>query len=593
MLSSLPVVHRDVSQVSQVSQVSSSRECRRHHRNHHRRNHRPVTGGIRAIGPLCGWYQCRGAKKKSGVSVRAAGSSEVAVGGQPVTPDPVSPTTGKKTKVTATIGPTSSDPAVFNSLADAGMNVCRLNMSHGTHESHMEVVRLVRAYNATALADNRPTLAILLDTKGPEVRSGDVSTALLLQTGDTFTYTIDPSRVQLSAAPYTVSINYDGFLDDVAMGDRVLVDGGILSMDVVDVDSSSVACRVVDGGEMGSRRHINVRGKSANLPAITEKDWADIKWGIYEAQVDYFALSFVRDATVIHELRAYLVEEAKQKNESTRIGILAKIESADSTKHLEEILDAVDGAMVARGDLGAELPVEEVPFWQDSIVKGCRVRGKPCIVATNMLESMITHPLATRAEVTDISVAVREGTDAVMLSGETAYGSYPLKSVQTMSEVCRETEKGMMAGTGAEEYGSERVQNVAWSEDRHDHYSDVIAFHAAQMSDTLACSLVVFSRRGNLPKLLSRVRPNANIYCFTDNEVVQRRLALYHGVHAFALKFEGRDSEQAFADASQLLLDKGYVHKGDPVVVVRGGTEPIWRPKSPYACQIRMVEQQQ
>ncbi len=473
-----------------------------------------TTRGIRRTHPLRVLHHSRGERT---VSARVSGSVELAVGGQRETVIDAT----KKTKVTATIGPTSSDPAVFTHLADAGMNVCRLNMSHGTHESHMRVVELVRAYNATALRHNKPTLAILLDTKGPEVRSGDVSVPLLLQPGDTFTYTIDPSRVQLSVAPYTVSINYDGFLEDVALGDRVLVDGGILSMDVVEMDANSVVCRVVDGGEMGSRRHINVRGKSANLPAITEKDWADIKWGIYEANVDYFALSFVRDAAVIHELRSYLVEEAEQRTESTRIGILAKIESADSTRHLEEILDAVDGAMVARGDLGAELPVEEVPFWQDSIVRGCRVRGKPCIVATNMLESMITHPLATRAEVTDISVAVREGTDAVMLSGETAYGAYPLKSVQTMSEVCRETEKGMVAWTGAEEDRRGRIPNVAWSED---HYSDVIAFHAAQMSDTLACSLVVFSRRGNLPKLLSRVRPNANIYCFTDNEVVQRRL---------------------------------------------------------------------
>lgn len=491
----------------------------------------------------------------------------------------------KKTKITATIGPTSNDPKTFNELASAGMNVCRLNMSHGTHESHMEVVKLVRAYNEQARKARRPTLAVLLDTKGPEVRSGDVQTPLCLKTGDRFIYSIDDMRIQLVEAPYTVSINYDGFLDDVAVGDRVLVDGGILSMDVVTVDRDhgDVVCEVVDGGEMGSRRHINVRGKSANLPAITDKDWADIKWGIHEAQVDYFALSFVRDAEVIHELKEYLITEEKQTNGATRIGILAKIESADSTKHLEEILDAVDGAMVARGDLGAELPVEEVPFWQDSIVKGCRRRGKPVIVATNMLESMITHPLATRAEVTDISVAVREGTDAVMLSGETAYGSYPLKSVQTMSEVCRQTEEGMLDVSD--------LENVAATSSSLDPLSDVIAYHAAQMSDTLACPLIVFSRRGNLPKLLSRVRPNANIFCFTDNEIVQRRLALYHGVHAFDLRFDGSDSERAFVDASQLLLDNGMVQKGDPVVVVRGGTEPIWKPKSPYACQIRMIDE--
>lgn len=532
----------------------------------------------------------------------------VAMDGSPIPSSipSVSASSTKKTKITATIGPASNTLDMLTSLAASGMNVCRLNMSHGTHESHMEVVEMVRAYNARARAAGEPTLAILLDTKGPEVRSGDVPMPIRLSPGDTFVFTIHEGRVQFGdGEKHRVSINYDGFLEDVSVGDRVLVDGGILSMDVVEVDAvgGDVVCKVVDGGEMGSRRHINVRGKSANLPAITDKDWKDIAWGVYDAGVDYFALSFVRDAAVIHELRSYLEEEVGQRDGATRIGILAKIESAESTKHLDEILDAVDGAMVARGDLGAELPVEEVPFWQAAIVEGCRRRGKPCIVATNMLESMITHPLATRAEVTDISVAVREGADAVMLSGETAYGGYPVKSVQMMRDVCRETEAGLdgcvgdVTGTpmgtpmGTAMGTMAAAGEITMSEERT--LAEVIAFHAAQMSDTLGCPLIVFSRRGSLPKLLSRMRPKAMVYCFTDNEVVQRRLALYHGVQAFELRLEGSDSEQAFADASRLLLDKGLVEAGDPVVVVRGGKEPIWKPKSPYACQIRMVEKRE
>ena len=494
---------------------------------------------------------------------------------------------GRKTKIVSTIGPTSNSRDIFFELAETGMNVVRLNMSHGDHDSHMKVVELVREYNAMAKERGRPTLAILLDTKGPEVRSGDVHTPLMLEQGDSFIFTIKEGRDKQEEAPYRVSINYDEFIDDVAVGDRVLIDGGILSMDIVSIDKEAgdVACTVVDGGSMGSRRHINVRGKSANLPAITERDWSDITWGIHKAQVDYFALSFVRDADVIHELKNYLIEEEKQLQEHTRIQILAKIESADSTKHLEGILDAVDGAMVARGDLGAELPIEEVPFWQDSIVQGCRKRGKPCIVATNMLESMIQHPMPTRAEFTDISVAVRESTDAVMLSGETAYGSFPIKSVEVMGTVCQEAEDGMML-----DKESGLVHETMQHRDLKsgDTLSEVIAFHAAQMSDTLKCPLIVFSRRGNLPKLLSTVRPNSSIFCFTDNDIVQRRLALYHGIQAFHLQF-GRESEEAFGQASKMLLERGLVQPGEPVVVVRGGTEPIWKPKSPYAAQIRFV----
>ena len=262
----------------------------------------------------------------------------------------------RKTKIVCTIGPTSNSRESLFALADAGMNVARLNMSHGDHASHRAVVDLVKEYNALG----RGCLAIMLDTKGPEVRSGDLVAPIDMREGDRYTFTIDEGA---NGAGGRISVNYDGFIDDVSVGDTLLVDGGMQSLRIVAKTERDVECEVVDGGMVKSRRHLNIRGKSANLPAITDKDWLDLKFGI-DMGVDYYALSFVRNADVIYELKDYLREQG------AKIGVLAKIESADSVDHLEEILDAVDGAMVARGDLG-----ERVFFFEGG---GCeeRERGK-------------------------------------------------------------------------------------------------------------------------------------------------------------------------------------------------------------------------
>ena len=328
----------------------------------------------------------------------------------------------RKTKIVATIGPATSSWETFSQLADTGVNVARLNMSHGDHNSHGEVVDLVRRYNK----ENNAGIAVMLDTKGPEVRSGDLVEPMELVPGDPFTFTL--TQKGLKARKNTCTVNYDDFVNDVHVGDLLLVDGGMMSFEVVAIKPKDVECKVVDGGVLKSRRHLNVRGKSASLPSITDKDWEDIEFGV-RAGVDYYALSFVKDEHVVHELRDYLVKKKAD------IKILVKIESADSITNLDKILEAADGAMVARGDLGAELPVEEVPILQQRIVQTCRKLGKPVIVATNMLESMIDYPTPTRAEVSDISIAVREGTDAVMLSGESAYGGFPYKSVQVMGKL--------------------------------------------------------------------------------------------------------------------------------------------------------------
>ncbi|KAL4858542.1 Plastidial pyruvate kinase 3 [Chlorella vulgaris] len=487
----------------------------------------------------------------------------------------------RKTKVVCTIGPTSCDRESLFRLADSGMSVVRLNMSHGDHASHKLVVDLVREYNALG----RNNLAIMLDTKGPEVRSGDLVAPLQLATGDKVVFTIVEGA---DGTDNRIGVNYDDFVNDASVGDMLLVDGGISSFEI-----TAVHCTVVDGGTMSSRRHLNIRGKSANLPAITDRDWADIKFGI-EVGVDYYALSFVRDAAVIYELKNYLAKQGLTG--TSAIGVLAKIESADSVEHLEEILDAVDGAMVARGDLGAELPVEEVPYWQSKIVQGCRRRGKPCIVATNMLESMINNPTPTRAEVSDIAIAVREGADAVMLSGETAYGRFPFKSLDTMTTVARRTEMSQLRYHGTRRYGSQEAPPIEWivpptrrmSGLADQGLAEMFAYHAVTMANTLKTSLVVFSRKGNMPALISHYRPDYPIYCFTENELVQRRMALYHSVVAIYMRFS-EQAEVTFDRAITELKDRNYLEGGQLVAIVQSGRQPIWRTTSTHAIQVRAV----
>ncbi|KAJ7952651.1 Pyruvate kinase [Quillaja saponaria] len=383
----------------------------------------------------------------------------------------------RKTKIVCTIGPSTSSREMIWKLAETGMNVARLNMSHGDHASHQKTIDLVKEYNAQF---EDKVIAIMLDTKGPEVRSGDVPQPVLLKEGQEFNFTI---RRGVSTED-TISVNYDDFVNDVEVGDIILVDGGMMSLAVKSKTKDLVKCVVVDGGELKSRRHLNVRGKSATLPSITEKDWEDIKFGV-DNQVDFYAVSFVKDARVVHELKDYL------KSRNADIHVIVKIESADSIPNLHSILLASDGAMVARGDLGAELPIEEVPLLQEDIIRRCHNMQKPVIVATNMLESMIDHPTPTRAEVSDIAIAVREGADAIMLSGETAHGKYPLKAVKVMHTVALRTESSLLITTAPpNQLGSHKS-----------HMGEMFAFHATTMANTLNTPIIVFTRTGSMAVL--------------------------------------------------------------------------------------------
>ncbi|CAI9092344.1 OLC1v1027546C1 [Oldenlandia corymbosa var. corymbosa] len=474
------------------------------------------------------------------------------------------PTVRRKTKIVCTIGPSTNTREMIWKLAEAGMNVARLNMSHGDHASHQKVIDLVKEYNAQA-KDN--VIAIMLDTKGPEVRSGDLPQPIMLEPGQEFTFTI---RRGVGTAD-CVSVNYDDFVNDVEVGDMLLVDGGMMSLLVKSKTEDSVKCEVIDGGELKSRRHLNVRGKSATLPSITEKDWDDIKFGV-DNKVDFYAVSFVKDAAVVHELKNYL------KSCGADIHVIVKIESADSIPNLHSIITASDGAMVARGDLGAELPIEEVPLLQEEIIRICRSMGKAVIVATNMLESMIVHPTPTRAEVSDIAIAVREGADAVMLSGETAHGKFPLKAAKVMHTVSLRTEATIVGG--------EKPQNLGHA--FKNHMSEMFAFHATMMSNTLGTSIVVFTRTGFMAILLSHFRPSGTIFAFTNEKRVQQRLALYQGVCPIYMDFMD-DAEETFSNALALLQKQGMVKEGEQVALVQSGKQPIWRLQSTHNIQVRTV----
>jgi pyruvate kinase len=481
----------------------------------------------------------------------------------------------RKTKIVCTIGPSTNTREMIWKLAETGMNVARLNMSHGDHQSHQRVIDLVKEYNAQNTDGN--VIAIMLDTKGPEVRSGDVPEPIMLNEGQEFNFTIKRGVSTVD----TVSVNYDDFINDVEVGDILLVDGGMMSLAVKAKSADTVKCEVVDGGELKSRRHLNVRGKSATLPSITEKDWEDIKFGV-ENGVDFYAVSFVKDAKVIHELKDYL------KGANADIHVIPKIESADSIPNLQSIIAASDGAMVARGDLGAELPIEDVPLLQAEIVQTCRSMEKPVIVATNMLESMINHPTPTRAEVSDIAIAVREGADAIMLSGETAHGKYPLKAVKVMHTVALRTESSLYNSTTSP--GLVAPAQALYSEEfSPSQLSKMFGSHSTMMANTLRTPIIVFTQTGSMAVLLSHYRPSSTIFAFTNEERVKQRLALYQGVIPIHMQFSD-DAEETFSRAISSLLKAQHVKKGDYVTLVQSGVTSIWRDESTHHIQVRKVQ---
>lgn len=447
----------------------------------------------------------------------------------------------RKTKIICTIGPRTCNYNQLKMLADGGMNIARLNISHGSYEWHRKVIKHIRAINKNL----KYPIAIMLDTKGPEVRSGDLKKEVKLSRGDKFIFTI---RSEPEYPENMTEVSYDGFIDNIKVGDIILVDGGMLSFEVKEKTANDIICESKDGGVLTSRRHLNVRGKSVRLPSITKEDWKDIEFGIKEG-VDFIALSFVKTAGAVNVLKRFL---AKKK---ASVEVVAKIESSTSVLNLEEIIKAADGVMVARGDLGSELPLEEVPLIQEEIVNLSRFYGKPVIIATHFLESMITHPTPTRAEVSDIAQAVKEQADAIMLSGETATGNYPFKALEVMNRVIRRIEKKM----------KEDEKTIV---PRSDDLKEQIAISAAIIGNNIkADSILAFTRKGFMPSLLSRCRPNSQIYAFADTTHVCHKLNLYWGVQSFRIEFF-RDPEKTIQHAITSLKEKKLMKKNHRIVIV-------------------------
>ena len=455
----------------------------------------------------------------------------------------------RSTKIICTLGPATDSPEILREMILAGTNIFRLNMSHGTHEWVRAIVKKIRK----AASDLDAVVAILLDTQGPAIRTGDLANKLNLKPGDIFEFTVRGAR---SEEQFSTDVNYDGLVDDISVGDVVLVDNGVMHMKVLQKNSNRIRCEVLTAGTLGSRRHINLPGVKVNLPPLTEKDLADIEVGV-EVGVDFVALSFCREAADIIELKRLLRERGSQAR------TVAKIEDQHAVKFVNDIIRASDAVMIARGDLGIECAMEELPIIQRRIIKKCIQIGRPVIVATHMLESMIENPLPTRAEITDVANAVYEQADAIMLSGETTVGKYPVQCVKILDRVARR-----IARSGGAGYAKDAIVNTTRMKTMRSAVTLANSFSNSK--------IIVFTRHGYMADHASHLRPDsAPIFAFSPSAEVVRRLALSWNVHPILMSF-GIDPEHTIADAEVELTRRGLAVKGDQLIIlsdVMVGTE--------------------
>ena len=447
----------------------------------------------------------------------------------------------RKTKIICTLGPATETTEALRQLIQKGTDVLRLNMSHATHEWVREIVPRIRRLAQIA---GRP-VAILVDTQGPAIRTGDLKINLHLKPGDVLEFTLRGAK---SKEQYSVTVNYAGFVKDISVGDTVLVDNGLLKVVVLDKGRDRVRTRVLTPAVLGSRRHINLPRVHVNLPALTKKDIADVALSA-ELDVDFVALSFVREKRDIEQLRKLL------SRKTSKAQIVAKIEDQLAVRSIDKIIESTDIIMIARGDLGIECPMEELPIIQRRIVKKCIRLGKPVVIATQLLESMITNRLPTRAEVTDVANAVFEQADALMLSAETTLGRYPTECVEVLNRVATRIERSGGAG-----YASDvQLQNV-----RHKTVASAVA-----LANSLENSkLIVFTVHGRMARYASNLRPQrAPIFAFTPNEQVYRQLALCWGTFPVRIDFTG-DPDETIASAEKFLRRKKLAAPGNRMVIV-------------------------
>ena len=447
----------------------------------------------------------------------------------------------RKTKIICTLGPGTTEPEIVRQLIAEGADVFRINMSHAEHGWVRTMVPRVRK-----LADElgRP-VAILLDTQGPAIRTGDLKTDLNLKPGDVLEFTVRGAK---SEEAHSVDVNYEGLIDDISVGDTVLVDNGVMQLRVLEKHKNRIRCKVLTPGTLGSRRHINLPGVRVNLPPLTEKDLLDVALGV-ELNVDLVALSFARQKSDLDELRKILV---KKKSKAL---VVAKIEDQSAVRQIDEMIAAADAVMIARGDLGIECPMEELPIIQRKIVRRSLRLGKPVIVATHLLESMIENPVPTRAEITDVANAVFEQADAIMLSGETSVGRYPVECVKVLNRVALRIERSGGAG-----YASDAILE--------DNRQKTVASAVVLANSLSNAKLIVFTRHGTMARNVSNLRPaHAPIFAFTPSEEVRRQLALSWGTHPIRLDFTD-DPNATINAAEKYLRENRCTELGDNLVII-------------------------
>lgn len=454
----------------------------------------------------------------------------------------------RSTKIICTMGPNTDKKTVMKSLVKNGMNVARFNFSHGDHEEQRERMNLLK--NVREELD-RP-VAILLDTKGPEIRTGLLESGkkVTLKEGSEFIlYTEEMTGNETGCC-----VTYPGLAKDVKAGDRILIDDGLIELKVKQIKSGNIVCHVENGGELGERKGVNVPNVKVKLPAVTEKDIDDILFGIQQ-DIDFIAASFIRSAKGVKEIRKILKE-----NHAEHISIIAKIENAEGVENIDEIIEASDGIMVARGDLGVEIPAQEVPHIQKMIIKKCNERYVPVITATQMLDSMIRNPRPTRAEVADVANAIYDGTDAVMLSGETAAGKYPIEALKMMNEIAENTEQYV----DYEKYIHHRTMY------EQSKISSAIGIASVRTARNIGAACIVTpTMSGKTARLISNFRPSMPIYAVTPNEMVQHKMQLYWGV--IPLKGYIKDTtENIIVNAMETIKRKRLVRKGQTVVITAG-----------------------
>lgn len=455
----------------------------------------------------------------------------------------------RKTKIVCTIGPASESVEKLSQLIEAGMNVARLNFSHGDHAEHGQRIKNIRE----AASITGKTVAILLDTKGPEIRTNNMENGTIeLKAGHEVTI----SMTEVLGTTEKFSITYPGLIDDVDTGSMILLDDGLIGLEVLQVDKvkGEIHTKILNGGTLKNKKGVNVPGVRVNLPGITDKDAQDILFGI-EQNIDFIAASFVRRATDVLEIRQLLEE-----NNAATINIIPKIENQEGVDNIDEILLVSDGLMVARGDLGVEIPAEEVPLVQKQLIKKCNALGKPVITATQMLDSMQRNPRPTRAEASDVANAIFDGTDAIMLSGETAAGQYPVEAVKTMNNIAYRAESAL----DHKEILSKRIKNT------EHNITDAIGQSVAHTALNLDVNAIITpTESGHTARMISKYRPKAPIVAVAANEHVLRQLALVWGVYP-RLSQEATSTDEMLDFAVETSLNSGLVKHGDLVVITAG-----------------------